>query len=758
MRLRVLIILIIVVALSFPLSAQPGVVNPMLLRVNILTKSDAMVLAKMNLDIALVTGEYVDIVAYPEDEIRIQNAGLHYEIVHRDLVEFYESRMPLGTTMGGYQTLSEVLASIDSLHLLYPGIASARDSVGNSWQGRALWVFKISDNVDIDEDEPEVFFNALIHAREPQGMAWQMNYARWLCQNYATDTAAANLVNNHEIFFMPVVNPDGYEKNRIDNPNGGGMWRKNRRTSPGSVDLNRNWGYMWGFDDVGSSPDPFQETYRGPSAFSEPETQGLRQFIISRDFSFILNAHTYGDYFLYPFGYNDIHTPDQNLYDVLADTALEILGNYTAGTPWELLYNTNGDAMDWEYGEQDEKPLILCATTESGDDMDGFWPAPSRIPQINAQLLPLAKYITKLAENPRVIAPPAVPLISGPDTVTLDTFTLSWIHTDQYNPAVAFELIEKSGYARLTDSLERGADDWQLAGFALSTTRSHSRTHSLHSGDGDNYHSQAYFATPLAIQPNDTLIFYASYNIEADWDYAYVEVSTDGGVTFAGIPGNITTTTNPHGTNRGNGITGTQTSWRRATFPLAQYAGSTIQIRFSYDTDGGTHNGGFYIDDIYPVPHFAQELVISSNIAGNSYLIQGRLNGAYYYQVRARDAQNQWSGFSNPLKVIVERQVSINDDYSIPSDFTLEQNYPNPFNAQTQITFSLASPGNVRLSIYDLGGRLVRKLLKAQANSGNHKVIWDGKDDRGVDVSSGVYFYQMSAENKSLTKRMVLIR
>ena len=208
----------------------------------------------------------------------------------------------------------------------------------------------------------------------------------------------------------------------------------------------------------------------------------------------------------------------------------------------------------------------------------------------------------------------------------------------------------------------------------------------------------------------------------------------------------------------GNGITGTQTSWRRATFPLAQYAGSTIQIRFSYDTDGGTHNGGFYIDDIYPVPHFAQELVISSNIAGNSYLIQGRLNGAYYYQVRARDAQNQWSGFSNPLKVIVERQVSINDDYSIPSDFTLEQNYPNPFNAQTQITFSLASPGNVRLSIYDLGGRLVRKLLKAQANSGNHKVIWDGKDDRGVDVSSGVYFYQISAENKSLTKRMVLIR
>ena len=202
MRLRVLIILIIVVALSFPLSAQPGVVNPMLLRVNILTKSDAMVLAKMNLDIALVTGEYVDIVAYPEDEIRIQNAGLHYEIVHRDLVEFYESRMPLGTTMGGYQTLSEVLASIDSLHLLYPGIASARDSVGNSWQGRALWVFKISDNVDIDEDEPEVFFNALIHAREPQGMAWQMNYARWLCQNYATDTAAANLVNNHEIFFI----------------------------------------------------------------------------------------------------------------------------------------------------------------------------------------------------------------------------------------------------------------------------------------------------------------------------------------------------------------------------------------------------------------------------------------------------------------------------------------------------------------------------------------------------------------------------
>jgi hypothetical protein len=758
MKIRQMIIWAMILT-GFALAmANEATINPSLVRVYLLNKDDVTNLSNLRLDIAFVTVDFVDIVAYPGDEAKIQSAGLHYDVVHQDLVQFYQSRFPAATTMGGYSTFPEILARIDSLHTALPNIVSARDSVGNSWQGRGMWVFKISDNVNVDEDEPEVFFNALTHAREPQGMQWQMNYVLWLCQNYGTNTEATSLVDNHEIYFMPVVNPDGYEYNRTTYPSGGGMFRKNKNPN-GAVDLNRNFGYMWGYDDIGSSPEPSEETYRGDSAFSEPETQAIRDFVISRNFSFVFNAHTYGDYFLYPFCYADIYTPDQPLFSLLADTALALVGgDYTSGTPWEILYNTNGDAMDWAYGDTINKPLTLCATVESGSQTDGFWPAPSRIPQINAQLLPLAKYITRLSENPRSIAAPIAPVLIPIDTIRADTFIVSWTHSDSFNPAIAFELTEKSGFSLLLDSLERGLGNWQSNGFITATNRYHSSNHSLFSQDGNMLHTKIVTASPFTVRSNDTIAFWTYYQIETDYDYAYVEVSTDNGLTFTPIPGNITTITNPHNLNRGNGITGNQSSWRRATFPLNQFVGQMIFIRLSYDTDGGTHNGGFYVDDVSPIANFAQTLVLASDIPTNSYVVRGRQNGTFYYLARARDAQNQWSANSEPLQVVVARTQSADVLPAIPGDFNLNQNYPNPFNARTVISFNLASPAQVELDIFDISGRLVRSLLAGRLDYGNHQVIWDGRNNLGQDVSSGTYLYRLAAGEKLIAKKMVLLR
>jgi hypothetical protein len=186
----------------------------------------------------------------------------------------------------------------------------------------------------------------------------------YLCDNYGSDPEITELVNNREIFFVPVINPDGYEWNRITNPNGGGMHRKNRNPS-GNVDLNRNWGYMWGYDDNGSSPYPDDPTYRGMAAFSEPETNSLRQFIISREFNIILNIHAYGNLILYSWGYENIYAPDNALLNAIGDSAA-VQNNYEVGTAWELLYNVNGDANDWQYGDQIEKPKILGFVAEIG--------------------------------------------------------------------------------------------------------------------------------------------------------------------------------------------------------------------------------------------------------------------------------------------------------------------------------------------------------------------------------------------------------
>jgi len=139
-------------------------------------------------------------------------------------------------------------------------------------------------------------------------------------------------------------------------------------------------------------------------------------------------------------------------------------------------------------------------------------------------------------------------------------------------------------------------------------------------------------------------------------------------------------------------------------------------------------------------------------------LIEGRENGMYYYKVRAIDAESQWSGFSNREEAIVDDEVSVESGVEIPSEFTLKQNYPNPFNAQTRIAFSLASPGNVKLEVFDITGKLVRKIVDARLKAGNHQVIWDGKNDSGRIVSSGIYLYRLSAPDNSSVRKMTLVK
>jgi len=670
---RTLILILTAIILVVSVSAISAEERPSLVRVYLLDKSDITNLAELHFDIPYVTDSYAEIVAYPEDIDQLSAGGFHYEIIHEDLVAFYQSRYPLTTTMGGFLTFSEILDTVDALHVNYPHLVSARDSIGASWEGRALWVFKISDNVQTDESEPEVFFNSLTHAREPAGWSWQLHYITWLLTNYGTDVEATEIIDGRELYFLPVVNPDGYEYNRQTNPYGGGMWRKNRR-SGGGVDLNRNWGYMWGYDDDGSSPYTYDETYRGPSAFSEPELQAVRDFIISRDFQFILNAHTYGNWFLYPFSYDGSYTADHNIFVDIGDSAAALTG-YTPGTAWETLgYYANGEATDWQYGDQG----IFSVVVETGGQQDGFWPPEYRIPQINDQLLPLGKFISQIAGDINSLARPTPPILNPIGEIDTNTYTVSWTHDDDDNPAIAFELVEKTGLIITEDDLESGSELWHLDGFMLRTNRYHSYNHSLFSDSYSNYHGEAIMANLVTVDVVDTLTFYTWYDIERNWDYAYVELSTDGGANYSTIPGNITTDYDPNGLNRGNGITGSSSSqWVEAKFPLDDYIGMDVMIKLTYISDGAVNREGIYFDDVYPLDSFENEIVLASDIVENSYLIENRDNGTYYYQVRAMDAQDQWSGFSNRERAIVNAQVSITDGVSVPAEFNLSQNYPN---------------------------------------------------------------------------------
>ncbi len=619
-------------------------------RVHLASKAQMKDLIRLHLDIVDVEyGRYVDIVTDSEEIDELRAVGYQVEVVHEDLVAFYQSRLEVTKDMGGYHTYSEVLAVLDSMHTLYPTITTDKMDIGHSLEDSVIWAFKISDNPNVDEDEPEVFFNSLIHAREPAGMEVLLYFMWHLLDNYGIDPLATYLVDEREIWFVPVVNPDGYCYNEYTQPSGGGMWRKNRRNCGGGdwgVDLNRNWGYMWGYDNSGSSQYCEDPTYRGSAPFSEPATQVTRDFILSRNFVMSLDNHCHGDWLLIPWGYDYIYTPDHDLFRAIAES-MAVFNGYTPATCWEAMYLVNGGSFDWEYGELG----IIGISPEIGNSDDGFWPPSWRIlPLCELNLQPNLLF-AELAGNPYQILPPNSPVLAAMDTVPSD-YTISWSHHDTLNPASAFELVEMTGFERITYDVEGEYSDWELDGFTVSTNRNHSPSHSFYSGEDDRLNNTVTSTNSIAVQPGDSLKIWSWYNIEEDWDYAYVEISTDGGGSFFSIPGNITTNYNPNGNNLGNGITG-YSNWVEGKFDLSAYVEGQIYLRLRYVTDGYVTEEGFYADDIYPVEGYDSIVTLSDAIADTFYYVSGQAEGTYFYKVRAKDGDDQWGAWSNTEQAIV---------------------------------------------------------------------------------------------------------
>ncbi len=244
-------------------------------------------------------------------------------------------------------------------------------SYGTSFQGRDLYFVRITN---APADAPAILFTSLTHAREPGSNSVLIDWAQWLTTEYGSDTVATFILDNAQIYFIPIVNPDGYEAN---NP-GGGDQRKNMNfTTPvasNGVDLNRNYSFQWAYDDTGSSPDPYSQTYRGSAALSEPETLAETQWIDSIQPLGGFHYHTYGGMLLYPYGYNNSPTPHQSTFQSWATqmTAPYVppAGNWRYGRCGEILYDVNGDAVDWSYGASTHSPMLFL-TPEVNDS--GFW-------------------------------------------------------------------------------------------------------------------------------------------------------------------------------------------------------------------------------------------------------------------------------------------------------------------------------------------------------------------------------------------------
>ncbi|MCX7877598.1 MAG: M14 family metallopeptidase, partial [Ignavibacteria bacterium] len=339
----------------------------------------------------------------------LKQTGLSYLIQIPDWMEYYNSRSVMTEaekraailqsvenynvshsvfgSMGGYLTYQEIINKLDSMRLEYPGLISVKFSIGNSHEGRPMWTVRVSNSPNAPTGRPEVWFHSLIHAREPMSATQNIYFIYWLLENYNIHPLATYILRYRELYFTPVFNPDGYEYNRQTNPNGGGMWRISRKPCSGGIgaDMNRNFGpyAFWNWSGGGSSTVCGSETFRGDSPFDQIETFNAMNFVNSRNFRGILSYHTYGNYFIRPWGYSGTPTPDENIFqNMSADMALQ--NHYTLGRSLDTFgYPVRGVTDDWYYNDSGHA-RIIAMTPEVGTSTDGFWPPQSRI-------LPLAQ-------------------------------------------------------------------------------------------------------------------------------------------------------------------------------------------------------------------------------------------------------------------------------------------------------------------------------------------------------------------------------
>lgn len=280
--------------------------------------------------------------------------------------------------MGDYHSYADMVAHINQMQENYPDLVQVFEA-GRSVEDRIIYAVKISDNVSVDETAAEavVYYDALTHAREPMGLETVLYFQWWLLENYGSDAEATYLINNRELFFIPIVNPDGYVYNQTTSPNGGGLWRKNRSEQADDcigVDLNRNYSVEWA-NPQGSSSLPCTDLYHGPSAFSEPETQAVRNLTDSIQPATAFSCHTYSDVFLCSNGHND----ELDRFDIYSEYASEFspptyrgYGNwvnmiyyYGAGTTHDFLNAQGSVAYTPEIGHEFWEPsAVICSRVQ----------------------------------------------------------------------------------------------------------------------------------------------------------------------------------------------------------------------------------------------------------------------------------------------------------------------------------------------------------------------------------------------------------
>ena len=256
--------------------------------------------------------------------------------------------------------------------------------IGESLNGQDIVVLKVTKGANEVKDgrRPAVLYASAQHAREWITPEMTRRLLHYVLDNYGTDPEITELVDTTELWFAPVLNPDGYDFTFTE---GNRLWRKNLRDNNGDgdltlgdgVDLNRNFSTKWGYDNEGSSIDPASDTYRGTGPDSEPETQALDNLFERMKFKFLVNYHSAAELLLYGIGWQvSTPSPDDVIYQAMVGTDENpAVPGYDPDISAEL-YTTNGETdthASVRYGTLAITPEMSTCTAASDSVPDDEW-------------------------------------------------------------------------------------------------------------------------------------------------------------------------------------------------------------------------------------------------------------------------------------------------------------------------------------------------------------------------------------------------
>ncbi len=744
-------------------------------------------------------GGAMEFVADPFALEQLSQKNIPFSVIIDDLEKHYANQLHQGAfnalgfgfgSMGGYYTYDEVKQQLDTMKLLFPNIITARESIGTSNEGRALWAVKISDNPNQTEfNEQEVLYTALHHAREPEGMMTVLYYMWWLLENYGSNSTATYLVNHRQLWFIPVVNPDGYVYNQTQAPGGGGGWRKNRRNNGNGtfgVDPNRNYGpqYMWNSSNRGSDTIGASDTYRGTAPFSEPENFAIKNFMEHHTIRTALNYHTYGRYLIYPFGFTSQESSDSVTYREFAfDMTSE--NRYLTGTDLQTVrYGTRGTADDYMYGDI-SKPITYSMTPEVGTS---FWPSSTLI-------LPFAQ--ENLTSNIYLA------YVAGVYPLILDVEVIDENHDGSLSAGETFDFsvsVRNKGLEDIYDltvsvssvnTIQWNTQSRTLEYFPYSLTMPITFSGQVHDtvssgsssaitifvSDTNGYLLLDTFF--LQIRPSTLIFSDNGSNALQNWNtsgwgmsnYYHSEPSSfaDSPVgNYQSMANNILFLAEPLNLSGYKQVTlSLWTTWAiQPTFDFGlveisndKETWQSLRASLSRKASGRDRQSfGLWGYDAYtPGMEWARQEFDLTEFIDDSVWIR------FYLVSNGNDQRDGWyiddievRGYtSNPVGIQKEEQT-------VPATFSLKQNYPNPFNPVTHIEMQLAEAGFVTLTVYDMLGREVVPLI-----SGMNEWREAGTYIETIDASalpSGSYTARLIVKNREenirfqRTIKIVLLR